>query len=97
MRIQGCTGCCKRWYFTFNGVECNSPYAIDGVFYMKSGSSQDIHRHRHIEGYCNKIHKGNVQIGFWVGNCHGYGNADAHSGWNSVSRIVIREVPPPQD
>ncbi|XP_046846359.1 collagen triple helix repeat-containing protein 1-like [Xenia sp. Carnegie-2017] len=97
LRIHGCNSCCKRWYFTFNGVECKNPLPIDGVFYMANGKSQDIHRHRHIEGYCNKIHKGKVQVGFWVGNCPGYGNADAYSGWNSVSRIVIKEVPPPQE
>ncbi|XP_046846362.1 collagen triple helix repeat-containing protein 1-like [Xenia sp. Carnegie-2017] len=97
LRISGCNDCCKRWYFTFNGVECKNPLPIDGVFYMANGKSQNMHRHRHIEGYCNKIHKGKVQVGFWVGNCASYGNADAHTGWNSVSRIVIKEVPPPQD
>lgn len=94
LRINGCTNCCKRWYLTFNGAECSSPLTIDGVFYMSI--NQDIHRHRHIEGYCNNIPKGTVRIGFWVGNCQGHGNADAHSGWNSASRIVIEEVPPQQ-
>jgi hypothetical protein len=72
--------------------------AIDGTFFMSKGigGQGNIHRHRHIEGYCNKIPKGSVRIGIWVGNCKGYGNADAYSGWNSVSRIVIEEVPPPQ-
>ena len=53
-------------------------------------------RVRHIEGYCENIHRGVVRVGFNVGNCAGYGNADAHSGWNSVSRIVVEKVPPPQ-
>ncbi|XP_046846816.1 collagen triple helix repeat-containing protein 1-like [Xenia sp. Carnegie-2017] len=97
LRIQACNYCCKRWYFTFNGVECKNPLPIDGVLYLNRGNSQDIHRHRHIEGYCNKIHKGKVHVGFRVGNCAGFGNADAYSGWNSVSRIVIKEVPPPQE
>ncbi|CAB3979224.1 Hypothetical predicted protein [Paramuricea clavata] len=96
LRIASCNNCCKRWYFTFNGGECNKPLAIDGVFYMAKGSGQNIHRHRHIEGCCNKIPKGIVRVGFWVGNCKGYGNADGDSGWNSISRIVIEEVPPPQ-
>ncbi|XP_046846364.1 collagen triple helix repeat-containing protein 1-like [Xenia sp. Carnegie-2017] len=97
LRIYGCNGCCKRWFFTFNGVECKNPLPIDGILFMENGKSQNIHRHRQIEGYCNKIHKGKVQVGFRVGNCAGYGNADAYSGWNSVSRIVIKEVPPPQE
>ncbi|CAB4017752.1 Hypothetical predicted protein [Paramuricea clavata] len=98
LRIYNCNSCCKRWYFTFNGAECKKPLAIDGVFYMARGAGGhgDIHRHRYIEGYCNKIPIGIVRVGFWVGNCNGYGNADAHSGWNSISRIVIEEVPPAQ-
>ena len=71
--------------------------AIDGVIFMWKGKgNKDLHRHRHIEGYCNQLPKGNIRVGFWVGNCQNYGNADANSGWNSVSRIVIEEVPPPQ-
>ena len=53
-------------------------------------------RHGHIEGVCEKIHKGTVRVGFWVGNCGGYGSADAYTGWNSVSRIHVEEVPPPK-
>ena len=33
----------------------------------------------------------------WVTNCAGYsGSYDAYTGWNSVSRIFIEEVPKPQ-
>jgi hypothetical protein len=72
--------------------------AIDRVFYLSKGAGQhgNLHRHRHIERCCNKILKGIVRVDFWVGNCKGFGNADADSGWNSISRIVIEEVPPPQ-
>ena len=62
----------------------------------KGAGSKDLHRHRHIEGYCNQVPKGHVRVGFWVGNCAGYGDADAFSCYKSVSRIVIEEVPPPQ-
>lgn len=98
LRIYSCDRCCKRWYFTFNGTECSGPMAIDGVFYLLKGANahEDLHRHRHIEGHCLNIPKGNVRVGFWVGNCHGYGNADASTGWNSVSRIYVEEVSPPQ-
>ncbi|XP_020898274.1 collagen triple helix repeat-containing protein 1 [Exaiptasia diaphana] len=95
-RIYGCNNCCKRWFFTFNGAECKSPNAIDGILHMGTGKNQNIHRVRHIEGHCDKIHKGKVNVGFNVGNCKGYGNADARTGWNSVSRLFIEEVPRPQ-
>ncbi|KAL9975777.1 hypothetical protein ACROYT_G012971 [Oculina patagonica] len=100
LRIYNCNGCCKRWYFTFNGAECTAPDAIDGVVYMATGASpnaiKDLHRVRMIEGVCEKVSKGEVKVGFWVGNCAGYGAADAYTGWNSVSRIYVEEVPPPQ-
>ena len=96
LRIYKCKFCCKRWYFTFNGAECSGPLPIDGVVYMWEGEDQDPHRVRHIEGHCNHIHKGKVRVGFWVGNCHGYGDADAYTGWNSASRIFIEEVPKAQ-
>ena len=89
-------GGCKRWYFTFNGAECSAPLPIDGIVYVVS-KSQNPHRVRHIEGYCNNIHKGKVRVGFWVGKCEGYnGNYDAFTGWTSVSRIFVEEVPKAQ-
>lgn len=96
LRIAFCSSCCKRWFFTFNGVECSGPLPIDGIVYMGKGKSQDLHRVNNIEGHCNNIHKGKVRVGFWVGNCPGYGSVDASTGWNSVSRIFIEEVPKPQ-
>ena len=98
LRLYNCHACCRRWYFTFNGAECSTPGAIDGVVYMiyGHGRKKDLHRPRHIEGVCEKIHRGTVRVGFWVGNCAGYGSADANTGWNSVSRIYVEEVLPPQ-
>ncbi|XP_078368124.1 collagen triple helix repeat-containing protein 1-like [Oculina patagonica] len=95
LRVYGCTSCCKRWFFTFNGAECSGPMPIDGIVYMQVSGEQPL-RVRHIEGYCENIPKGRVRVGFNVGNCKSYGNADAASGWNSVSRIVVEEVPAPQ-
>ena len=64
---------------------------------MRKGSgTRDPHRVRHIEGHCFNIHKGHVRVGFNIGNCARYGNADGYSGWNSNSRIFVEEVPPPQ-
>ncbi|XP_015753054.1 PREDICTED: collagen alpha-1(XVII) chain-like [Acropora digitifera] len=98
LRIYNCHQCCRRWYFTFNGAECSAPAAIDGIVYMVhgNGAKKNLHRVRQIEGVCEKVHKGMVRVGFWVGNCKGYGTADAWTGWNSVSRIYVEEVPPPQ-
>ena len=96
MRIANCNGCCKRWYFTFNDAECTGPLPIDGVVYLSP--TGDPHRVRHVEGYCENLYIiGQVRVGFWVGNCQWYGDADAHTGWNSVSRIVVEEVPKPQE
>ena len=96
LRIRNCHSCCRRWYFTFNGAECSAPEAIDGIVYISNGSGKDLHRVRQIEGVCEKARKGIVRVGFWVGNCASYGSADAYTGWNSVSRIYVEEVPPPQ-
>jgi len=98
LRLYNCHVCCRRWYFTFNGVECSAPAAIEGVVYMVhgNGGKKDLHRVRQIEGVCEKVHRGTVRVGFWVGNCAGFGSADAQTGWNSVSRMYVEEVPPPQ-
>jgi len=68
-----------------------SPLLLHG-----NGGKKNLHRPRHIEGVCEKVGRGTVRVGFWVGNCAGFGSADAQTGWNSVSRIYVEEVPPPQ-
>ena len=97
LRITNCDDCCKRWYFTLNGAECSGPLPIDGVVYIGQDNGQNPHRVRHIEGHCNKIHEGNVRVGFWVANCAEYSASyNAYTGWNLVSRIFIEKVPKPQ-
>jgi len=97
-RVYNCHQCCRRWYFTFNGVECSAPAAIDGIVYMVHGNAgkKNLIRVRQIEGVCETVNKGIVRVGFVVGYCAGYGTANAYTGWNSVSRIYVEEVPPPQ-
>ncbi|KAJ7364958.1 hypothetical protein OS493_007591 [Desmophyllum pertusum] len=98
-RIGYCLNCCNRWYFTFNGVECNGPLAIDGValIYLNHGKTDtNIHKTVQIGGYCQGIPKGTVRVGINVGKCVGRKSGDAYTGWNSVTRIMIEEVPPPQ-
>ena len=53
--------------------------------------------HRSFEGYCENIPQGAVRVELWVGQCSsGHALGDAHTGWQSVSRIMIEEVSWPQ-
>ncbi|CAH3188908.1 unnamed protein product, partial [Porites lobata] len=90
--VGGCNNCCKRWFITFNGAECSGPLPIDAVLWIRN-KDEDNHRPGFIEGYCNNIHKGKIRVGINIGNCGGYGNSDGSTGWNSVSRLIIEEVP----
>ena len=89
---------CNRWYFKFNGNECSGPLPIDSVVYNHwPGGRSTIHRNHFFEGYCENLARGTVSIELWVGKCSGYSTpGDAGTGWNSVSRIMIEEVPPSQ-
>ena len=60
------------------------------------GLRKDLHRVRQIEGVCERVPKGTVRVGFWVGACQIWGSADAMTGDYSVSRIYVEEIPPPQ-
>ena len=94
LRVYG-HAVCSRWYFTFDGAECTKPSTIEGVVYVNSKTVYP-NRHRHIEGYCNEVPKGHTRVGFRIGKCESYSLGDGYTGWNSMSRIVIEEVPPPQ-
>jgi len=70
-RICCCLKCCKRWYFTFNGVECSKPITIEAidVIYTNHGrTDRNIHKHSQIGGYCEGIGKGTVRVGLVVGD-----------------------------
>ena len=86
---------CSRWYFTIDGAECTKPATIEGIAYLSSTTSNP-YRHRHIEGYCNQVPKGHIRVGLWIGKCERQSLGDGSTGYNSMSRIVIEEVPPPQ-
>ncbi|CAH3132549.1 unnamed protein product, partial [Porites lobata] len=92
VNVGGCNNCCKRWFITFNGAECSGPLPIDVVLWIRN-KDEDNHRPGFIEGYCNNIHKGKIRVGINIGNCAGYGNSDGNTGWNSVSCLIIEEVP----
>ena len=90
-----CDKCCKRWFITFNGAECSGPMPIDAALWIRN-RDEDNHRPGAIEGYCENIHKGRIRVAINIGNCPGRGDSDGYTGWNSVSRLIIEEVPKPQ-
>ena len=77
---------------SINGAECSGPVPIDAALWIRNRNTDD-NRHGAIEGYCNNIRKGNIRVGINIGNCPGYGNSDGNTGWMSVSRLIIEEVP----
>lgn len=98
-RIAFCLYCCKRWFFTFSNAECQ-PLAIDGLMHIHANhgkTDSNIHKTTQIAGYCEGIGKGIVRVAINVGDCAGKkAGSDAYTGWKSVTRIMIEEVPPPQ-
>lgn len=97
IRLLRPNGKCNRWYFKFNGHECSGPLPVDSVLYTDYGGSRpNIHRPHFFEGFCENLSQGTVRIELWVGKCPGTTLGDAYTGWSSVSRIMIEEVPPSQ-
>ncbi|XP_060099001.1 collagen triple helix repeat-containing protein 1 [Heteronotia binoei] len=98
LRLKCRNACCQRWYFTFNGAECSGPLPIEAIIYLDQGSPElnstiNIHRTSSVEGLCEGISAGLVDVAIWVGTCSDYPRGDASTGWNSVSRIIIEELP----
>ncbi|XP_044175702.1 collagen triple helix repeat-containing protein 1-like [Acropora millepora] len=96
-RVAGCSDCCRRWFFTFDGSECRP--AIDGIAYIGANNGQRVnnrHKTTYIGGYCEGIANGTVRVGLNVGNCVDKNTPDsnAYTGWGSVTRIMIEEVAP---
>ncbi|KAM4569020.1 collagen triple helix repeat-containing protein 1-like isoform 3-T3 [Fundulus diaphanus] len=98
LRLKCKNACCQRWYFTFNGAECTGPLPVESIIYLDQGSPElnstiNIHRTSSVEGLCEGIKAGLVDVALWVGTCSDYPRGDASTGWNSVSRIIIEELP----
>ncbi|XP_015213580.2 collagen triple helix repeat-containing protein 1a isoform X1 [Lepisosteus oculatus] len=98
LRLKCKNACCQRWYFTFNGAECTGPLPIEAIIYLDQGSPEfnstiNIHRTSSVEGLCEGIHAGLVDVAVWVGTCVDYPRGNASTGWNSVSRVIIEELP----
>ncbi len=70
---------------------------IDVIYQNHGRTDTNIHKHSQIGGYCEGIGKGTVRVGLEVGDCPGYNAGfNAYTGYHSVSRIMIEEVPKPQ-
>ena len=96
MRVAGDVKC-NRWYFKFDGNECSGPMTIEAIVYNDwSSGNPNLHHHRSFEGYCENIPQGTVRVALWVGQCGSQILGSAHTGWISVSRIMIEEVSRPQ-
>ena len=99
-RVAFCKRCCKRWYFTFNGIECAKPAPIEGIdaIWRNHGRTDtNVHKHSKIRGYCEGIGSRTVRVAVTVGDCPGFGKGfNAYTGHKSVTRIMIEEVPKPQ-
>ncbi|XP_034384825.1 collagen triple helix repeat-containing protein 1 isoform X2 [Cyclopterus lumpus] len=98
LRLKCKNACCQRWYFTFNGAECTAPLPIESIIYLDQGSPElnstiNIHRTSSVEGLCEGVKAGLVDVAVWVGTCADYPRGDASTGWNSVSRVIIEELP----
>ncbi|CAG6016017.1 unnamed protein product [Menidia menidia] len=98
LRLKCKNACCQRWYFTFNGAECTGPLPVESIIYLDQGSPElnstiNIHRTSSVEGLCEGVKAGLVDVAVWVGTCADYPRGDASTGWNSVSRIIIEELP----
>ncbi|XP_070558763.1 collagen triple helix repeat-containing protein 1-like [Ptychodera flava] len=82
---------CFRWYFTFNGEECNNPVPIDSA--VSSTSDENRHRVTSIEGLCYGIPPGRVNVEFRLSGCPDVSpGGEAYTGWNSASRIIVEEI-----
>ena len=67
---------------------------IEAIVYnnWQSGTRNNLLHHRPFEGYCENIPQGAVRVELWVGQCGDVTLGDAHTGYRSVSRIMIEEV-----
>ena len=64
-RVAFCKRCCKRWYFTFNGIECAKPAPIEGIdaIWENHGRTDtNVHKHSQIGGYYEGIGSGTVRV-----------------------------------
>ncbi|CAK8678203.1 unnamed protein product [Clavelina lepadiformis] len=87
--------CCSRWYFLFDGTECLDPQPIDAIIFLSTADEVlNFYKTMSIVGSCRGLSAGVHDVTLWVGECNGgYERGLVRTGWNSSSRIIIRELP----
>lgn len=70
MRVGFCTTCCKRWFFAFDGIECQDANIEARLQGSKSFAGME-YRHVRLEGYCARP-AGKVSVELWVEDCFGH-------------------------
>lgn len=105
LAVENCTRCCMRWYVTINGVECMAPGPVDAAIKQDLTAARlsvpfELHRPASISGICSGIapdrtfNSGEYTVGLVAGICDGYSQTfDVLTGYNSVSRFIIEEIP----
>ena len=106
--VVGCDNCCMRWFITIDGQECSDPGPIDvalrqDLTNLNEDSWFDDYRPASVVGYCRGNEAGGLSagshtIGLAVGGClnaedEDLTTSDVVTGYNSVSRFIIEEVP----
>lgn len=73
MRVGFCNSCCKRWFFAFDGLECQTANIEARLQGIKVFAGME-YRHVRLEGYC-ALPAGEVAVELWVEDCVGHQRA----------------------
>ena len=92
MRVGFCNTCCKRWFFAFDGTECQNSNIEARLKGSKSFSGME-YRHVRLEGYCAHS-AGQVSVELWVEDCTGHRRASTipFTLVNVNPRITVEEM-----
>lgn len=100
LNIGLCEKCCKRWYFTFNDIECENPSTIDAVMSGGLSANYPHYTYGRIEGYCEtRFPPGQVRVGLKIVNCQGFNNSKVLFQvpfYKPNGRIFVRQLAQPQ-
>ena len=73
MRVGFCNSCCKRWFFAFDAIECQTANIEARLQGIKVFAGME-YRHVRLEGYC-ALPAGEVSVELWVEDCVGHQRA----------------------